>query len=137
MGFGDISFWSLHVFCNVSLHAYTTVIFLRCETNEKNLINFVAARLRVALLKGITIPDLELMATDSTAAISWMRSNDAWGTFVGNRVKEIYAFSRADQWSYVPSLSNPADLLSRGSPLQFSKSDRWSAPDWLKDPGDR
>ncbi|GFY40527.1 uncharacterized protein TNIN_134291 [Trichonephila inaurata madagascariensis] len=73
--------------------------------------------------------------TDSTTAISWIRSNDAWGTFVGNRVKEIWAFSKADQWSYVPYPSNRADLPSRGcSPLQFSESDWWSGPDWLKDP---
>ncbi|GFQ78045.1 uncharacterized protein TNCT_102461 [Trichonephila clavata] len=74
--------------------------------------------------------------TDSNTAISWIRSNDAWGTFVGNRVKEICAFFRTDQWSYVPGPSNPADP-SRGFPLQFSESDWWSEPDWLKDPGDR
>ncbi|GFS80294.1 integrase catalytic domain-containing protein [Trichonephila clavipes] len=80
--------------------------FLRCENNEDNLVSFVAARLRVAPLKGITIPRLELMArvlgvrlskyvtqsltldgipkyfwTDFTTAVSWIRSNDTWGTF--------------------------------------------------------
>ncbi|GFY55040.1 uncharacterized protein TNIN_171741 [Trichonephila inaurata madagascariensis] len=76
--------------------------------------------------------------TDSTTAISWIRSNDAWGNFVGNHVKEICAFSKADQWSYVPGPYNPADLPSRGcSPLQFSESDWWSEPDWLKDPEDK
>ncbi|GFY72639.1 uncharacterized protein TNIN_146801 [Trichonephila inaurata madagascariensis] len=76
--------------------------------------------------------------TDSTTAISWIRSNDAWGTFVGHRVKEICVFSKADHWSYVPSPSNLADLPSRGcSPLQFSESDWWSGPDWLKHPEDK
>ncbi|GFR28868.1 uncharacterized protein TNCT_13961 [Trichonephila clavata] len=118
MGFGDRSFWSLHVFCDASQHAYATVIFLRCETNEE--IWSVLWRL------------------DSTTAIFGIRSNDAWGTFVGNRIKEICAFSRADQWSYIPGSSNPADLSSRGcSPLQFSESDWWRGPDWLKGPGDR
>ncbi|GFR22993.1 uncharacterized protein TNCT_573651 [Trichonephila clavata] len=57
---------------------------------------------------------------------------------MGNRVKEICAFSRADQWSYVLGPSNPDELPSRGcSPLQFSESDWCSGPDWLKDPGDR
>ncbi|GFR29757.1 integrase catalytic domain-containing protein [Trichonephila clavata] len=37
MGVGDRSFWSLHVFCDTSQHAYATIIFLRCETNEENL----------------------------------------------------------------------------------------------------
>ncbi|GFR00989.1 uncharacterized protein TNCT_297541 [Trichonephila clavata] len=82
--------------------------------------------------------DDTLYVENSTTAISWIRSNDARGTFVGNPVKEICAFSGADQWSYVPAPSNPAALRSRGcSLLQFSESDWWSGSDWLKDLGDR
>ncbi|GFY72020.1 uncharacterized protein TNIN_437551 [Trichonephila inaurata madagascariensis] len=117
MGIGDKSFWLLHVFCDASQHAYATAYTFPALT-----------------LDGI----LKYFWTDSTTAISWIQSNDVWGTFVGNRVKEVSAFSRADQWSYVPGLFNPADLPSRGCfPLQFSKSDWWSGPDWLKDPRDR
>ncbi|GFT58771.1 uncharacterized protein TNCV_4237271 [Trichonephila clavipes] len=76
--------------------------------------------------------------TDSATAMSWIQSIDGWGTFAGNRIKEISIFSRADQWSYVPGPFNPAGLPSRGcSPLQCSESDWWSGPDWLKDPRDR
>ncbi|GFW67599.1 hypothetical protein TNCV_3392701 [Trichonephila clavipes] len=63
-------------------------------------------------------------------SISWIRSNDTWGTLVGNCVKE--------KWPYVPGTSNPVDLPSCGGPpLQFSESDRCNVPDFLKDPGDR
>ncbi|GFW29713.1 uncharacterized protein TNCV_3935801 [Trichonephila clavipes] len=76
--------------------------------------------------------------TDSTTVVSWIRSNDTWRTFVGNHVKEICVFSKADQWSCVPGHSNPADLTPRNcSPLQFSESEWWSGPDWLKDPEDK
>ncbi|GFX85479.1 uncharacterized protein TNCV_3716511 [Trichonephila clavipes] len=60
MGFRDRNFWLLHVLCDASQHAYATVVFLQCETNEENLVSFVAASSRVAPLNGITIPRLEL-----------------------------------------------------------------------------
>ncbi|GFR22097.1 uncharacterized protein TNCT_195921 [Trichonephila clavata] len=99
----------------------------------------LGVRLSKYVTQALTLDDIpKYFWADSTTAISWIRRNDAWGTFVGNRVKEICAFSRADQWSYVPSSSNLADLPSCGcSPLQFSESDWWSGPDWIKDPGDR
>ncbi|GFX01460.1 integrase catalytic domain-containing protein [Trichonephila clavipes] len=61
IGFGDRSFWSLHVLCDANQHAYATIIFLRCETNEENMVSFVVSRSRVAPQKEITIPRLELM----------------------------------------------------------------------------
>lgn len=60
--FGDKIFWSLHVFCDASQHAYVTVIFLRCEHEGKIVVNFVAAKSRVAPIKRMTIPRLELLA---------------------------------------------------------------------------
>lgn len=162
IGFGDKSSWSLHTFCDASQHAYATVIFLRCEHDGKIFLNFVAAKSRVAPLKRITIPRLELMAcvlgvrltkyvtealsindtpkhfwTDSTTALSWIKKNDMWGTFVGNRVREICSVTNVNQWSYVPGQENPADLPSRGcSPLQFSELNWWKGPVWLKEPKD-
>ncbi|GFR29754.1 integrase catalytic domain-containing protein [Trichonephila clavata] len=99
----------------------------------------LGVRLSKYVTQALTLDDIpKYFWTYSTTAISWIRSNDAWGNFVGNRVKEICAFSRVDQWSYVPGSSNPVDLPSYGcSLLQFSESGWWRGPDWLKDPGDR
>lgn len=71
--------------------------------------------------------------SDSTAALCWIRRNDDWGIFVGNRVKEICHLTNADQWHHVPGHSNPADLPSRGTnPLKLLKLRWWEGPDWLK-----
>ncbi|GBM00954.1 hypothetical protein AVEN_6294-1, partial [Araneus ventricosus] len=119
IGFGDKRSWSLHVFCDSSQQAYATVIFLRCEYDGKIFVSFVSAKSRVAPLKKLTIPRLELMAcvlgvrlsnyltealslsdipkyfwTDSTTALFWIKRNDQWGTFVGNRVREICSVTK-------------------------------------------
>lgn len=47
-------------------------------------------------------------------------------TFVANRVSEILKASHPDQWRYVSTLSNPADLASRGLRVKaFLKDDLW------------
>ena len=98
------------------------------------------AKSKVAPSKPITVPRLELKAavlsikvgdmlsreleyenmesiywTDSTAVLGYI-SNDSkrFHTFVCNRVETIGSSTTPDQWHYVPSLENPADIASRG-----------------------
>lgn len=70
------------------------------------------------LLKGIQDSlQLEIpvfMWTDSTVTLAWIRRNDEWGTFVGNRIKEILTLTTVQNWRHVPGVINPADLPSRG-----------------------
>ncbi|XP_011688448.1 PREDICTED: uncharacterized protein LOC105450352 [Wasmannia auropunctata] len=53
---------SLHLFVDASQDAYAAVIFCRVETKDKEDVNFVQAKARVAPKKQITIPRLELLA---------------------------------------------------------------------------
>ncbi|GFT42527.1 DUF1758 domain-containing protein [Trichonephila clavipes] len=53
---------SLHVFCDASKAAYATCIFLRSENENSASCQLVQARSRVAPLKSISIPRLELLA---------------------------------------------------------------------------
>lgn len=37
--------------------------------------------------------------SDSTTTLAWIKRNDEWGTFVGNRVREILKTTKAIQWN--------------------------------------
>ena len=121
---------------------------------------FLAAQARVTPLKRITIPRLELLScllgarlakyivealslentqkyfwSDSTTALSWVKRNDEWGTFVRNRVREICSLTDVNQWSYVSTQLNPADLPSRVcNARQLLNSSWWEGPNWLTGP---
>ncbi|XP_021943783.2 uncharacterized protein LOC110842357 [Folsomia candida] len=108
--------------------------------------------------KKITIPRLELMGcligvrlantvnnalgyedvksyfwSDSTTALQWIRRDEIWNTFVGNRIKEINKNSNKEDWRHCPGKQNPADLPSRGcSPTELLNSKWWDGPAWLK-----
>ncbi|XP_046548997.1 uncharacterized protein LOC124258978 [Haliotis rubra] len=117
---------------------------------------------RLAPLKTLTIPRLELTAatvsvkigqfllreldvnidrvtyyTDSTTVLQYIRSEkNRFPVFVANRVKLIRDFSTPEQWKYVDSKTNPADIASRGSSCsQFLKSIEWfNGPKFLRMP---
>ncbi|UYV71441.1 hypothetical protein LAZ67_8003210 [Cordylochernes scorpioides] len=142
--------WQIHTFVDASSEAYAAVVFLRTRVGDKVEVHMMAAKSRVAPLKRPTIPRLELLAcvvgarlnkmifealelkdiknvfwSDATTALAWIKRDDQWGTFVGNRVKEICRLSDPVNWRYVPSEFNPADLPSRGCSLSRLIQSRW------------
>jgi hypothetical protein len=154
--------WQLHVFSDASKDAYAAVVYLRTEEEGRVSVQLMEAKSRVAPVKKATIPRLELMGctiasrladsvrkalemrdvptfywSDSSTALAWIRRNDEWGTFVGNRVKEILKLTKASEWRHVPGELNPADLPSRGcSPSYLVESRWWEGPSWMKKPMD-
>ncbi|XP_035228121.1 uncharacterized protein LOC118200280 [Stegodyphus dumicola] len=115
---------------------------------------------RVAPLKKLTLPRLELMAavigariekylgevfndlidkflywTDSLIVLFWIKgSAKQWKQFVGNRVVEVQEKSDPRSWNHCSGRENSADLVSRGVPAQcLLEGDRWwCGPYWLK-----
>ncbi|XP_063902582.1 uncharacterized protein LOC135122314 [Zophobas morio] len=153
----------IHGFADSSEKGYAAVVYLvfRFASLEPRT-QFVCAKSKVAPLKKITIPRLELSAavlltrllnlvcrvykdkipfnrlcawTDSQIVLAWIKSSPhRWKTFVSNRVSFIQEHLPSSSWYYVPSGQNPADLGSRGAyPQELLVSSLWWAgPPFLK-----
>lgn len=149
----------LHTLCDASQEAYAAVAYLRttCTVTGQSRVQLLMARSRLAPIKRPIIPRMELLAcvigarlmnfirealnwnnirvylwSDSTTALAWIKWNDEWGTFVGNRVREICALTRPEDWRHVPGIKNPADLPSRGcTPRDLLQCRWWVGPSWL------
>lgn len=150
----------LHGFCDASTKAYGAVVYVVTQDELGNRYSsLLTSKSRVAPQKNPqTIPRLELCGallltnlmekvkeifapaaiylwTDSTIVLSWLNSPpDSYKKFVANRIGNILKLTPAFQWKHVPTLDNPADLISRGaSPSQLSASTLWwHGPPWLK-----
>ena len=130
---------SLHTFCDTSKMAYAVAVFIRFEYSSCVQVQLIQAKSRVAPVKAVTIPWLELLAatigtrlatsivkefeqkdialffwSDSSAVITWIKRDDQWGVFIWNRVQEIRNLTSKEFWRHVPGVMNPADLPSRG-----------------------
>ena len=158
---GPISSVTLHGFCDASIRAYAAVVYIHMRTDTYSVVQFVAAKTRVAPLQGQTVPRLELLSalllsrlissvhsslqhqisplnircyTDSQVALYWVRGKEKeWKPFVQNRVQEIRRNVHPDLWYHCPGLTNPADLPSRGlTMMELSVSQLWRmGPEWL------
>lgn len=133
----------LHIFCDASEKAYSAVAYLQGPNKDGDIVTcFVASKSKVAPLKKMTLPRLELMGaligarlannllkplnmeknhlhmwTDSMIVFHWIRNTaQKWKPFVSNRVTEIVyqSLSNPEQWSHCSGKNNPADLPTRG-----------------------
>lgn len=151
----------LHGFADASSVAYAAVVFIKVvDEHDVVHLTIVASKTKVAPLKQLTIPRLELCAaellakllhetsglwninmeqiyawTDSMVVLSWLQSQPSrWQVFVGNRVSNITQLIDNDRWNHVQSADNPADLASRGvPPSELANNEMWwCGPKWLK-----
>ncbi|GFT13879.1 DUF1758 domain-containing protein [Trichonephila clavipes] len=145
---------------DASKSAYGTILYLRFVTcNNEIETSFICSKSRVAPLKSLTLPRLELTAallparlakqvssclkfdaniyywTDSLISYYWIRGDSsAFKPYIKNRVQEIQLLSDPMQWGHCPGKDNPGDLLSRGtSAVKLAQNELWwHGPPWLK-----
>ena len=156
--FGEVVYSQLHHFCDASRDGYGCVSYLRLVDSQDRIhCSMLMAKSRLAPLKELTIPRLELMAatlavkmdqamdmdlkvsqclfwTDSTAVLKYIRNrNLRFHTFVANRLSVIHAGSSASQWHHISTHLNPADYASRGmcADMLISNSHWFNGPDFL------
>ena len=132
--------YEIHGFADASKFAYAAVAYLRVISHEKVQVRILGAKTKVAPVKTLSIPRLELCAahlltklvrhhldtlelssvtahlwSDSRDVLFWIRDFPSkWPTFVENRCSEISTLLSDAHWHHINSSDNPADVASRG-----------------------
>ena len=152
----------LHVFADASEDTMCAVAYLRSQPKEYSAdLAFVIGKCRVAPMRHLSIPRLELQAavmavrlkeqivkehemkinscsfwSDSTTVLQWIHSSHRkQQVFVANRVAEILDTTDVSQWKHVSGINNPADIGTRAINIEELKRSEWlTGPAWLRQP---
>lgn len=160
LSYSDSSKIEIHGFSDASQNAYAAVVYCRIEDEFGNIhVNLLTSKSRVAPIKQISIPRLELCAahllarlidtviknlkwfnydcyawTDSQIVLHWLNDHPSkWKTFVANRTSQIMTLLPKLKWNHVSTANNPADCSSRGILPQdlVNHGIWWHGPAWL------
>ena len=137
-------------FSDASTRAYAASVYIKYEFRGKVQVKLLISKSRVAPMRKMTIPRLELLGsvflarlmatvknflpmwkfinvtyyTDSMNVLYWIKGKDKdWSRYLKNRLIEICSLSSPNDWYHCPGEINPADLLTRGiSAEQMTRS---------------
>lgn len=160
----DASDLSLIGFCDASETSYAAVVYLRVKSTT-TYVHLMKAKSRVAPLKSLSIPRLELLGAkllselvnsiiiatpsykyrsvklfcDSQVVLAWLKLPiHSLQTFVANRVSQIVDLTSNYTWSWIRTDLNPADCATRPITATELKSHPlwWNGPGFLLNPED-
>ncbi|GFT37117.1 DUF5641 domain-containing protein [Trichonephila clavipes] len=147
----------IHIFCDASKLAYGAAAYVKVRKQNEVLVNLITSKTRVAPLKAVTLPRLELLGalvaarlssrvqeiirkkkeckvfywTDSKIVLFWIKgSSKRWKQFVANRVQEISKLTDPDSWFHCSGQDNRSDFLCRGLSVDtlISNNKWWNGP---------
>ena len=148
----------IHIFADASKDAIGYVMYMRSIMGDEIDVIFLSAGSRVAPRSAANIPRLELCAaveasrcgskiicdlefkperivyyTDSTIVLGYINNEEKrFSRYVTNRVSVIHNLTNIEDWTYVQTDENPADIASRPcKPSELSKSIWLTGPDFL------
>ncbi|XP_055633238.1 uncharacterized protein LOC129773624 [Toxorhynchites rutilus septentrionalis] len=152
----------LHVFVDASNSAYAAAAYFRILDHGEVRCSLVAARSKVAPIKLLSVPRLELQAavigtrlmksiisnhtirikrkilwSDSATVLNWIRADPRnYKQFVAFRVTEILDETEISDWRKVPTKMNVADEATKwGQGPCFDEHSRWfNGPEFLYKP---
>ncbi|XP_075157831.1 uncharacterized protein LOC142231097 [Haematobia irritans] len=129
----------VHAFCDASLSAYGTCVYVRSELQSEIKITLLCSKSRVAPLKALTVPKLELSAaalladllesitktigidceyygwSDSMVVLSWLQEESSnYNVFVANRATHLELVHDLSTPSFLSSLKRFISI--RGKP---------------------
>ncbi|GFV07234.1 uncharacterized protein TNCV_1312321 [Trichonephila clavipes] len=152
----------IHGFADASERCCSAAVYCKSKNlKSETLLRLITSKSRVAPIKSLTIPRLELCAavllaklvkrvvaalqletaelylwSDSMIVLAWLRKEPMdLKTFVQNRVAKIQELYPNQLWRHVLSDQNPADLVSRGvDPDKLLQQNLWfNGPTFLSD----
>ena len=145
--FRELKSAEIHSFADASQFAVGQVSYLRLVNEDAQVhVSFLMGKARVAPLKLISIPRLELTAAVISVNVAQELSreieldvdatvyySDSTVVYVGNRVQSIRAKTLPESWHHVKGKDNPADIASRSAtPKELSNTPSWlNGPDFL------
>ena len=158
--FGSITRAEVHAFSNASQDAIGACVYLRLVSHKGEIsTTLLFGQSRVAPLQVTSIPRLELCAavlavqagtrilkeidmkindityyTDSKVVLGYIQnSSRRFYVYVANRVQLIRRLSSPQQWRYIDTSQNPADLATRRlSAPDLTGSDWITGPSFLR-----
>ncbi|XP_062698475.1 uncharacterized protein LOC115257886 [Aedes albopictus] len=149
-----------HVFMDASQEYYSCAVYFRFTHEGVSKCALVSAKTKVGPLRPLSIPRMELLAatlgvrlldtvlanhdvkvsrrflwTDSSTVLHWIAADPRkYKPFVAYRVTEILQSSRLDEWHYVRSKLNIADILTKWKNEAFFKGNStwFCGPEFLE-----